>query len=209
MLRFSFTCLTLAFACLSQVTAHAEKAADIGPGVSPSYTDSLDGSKLSSEWAAAKGDWSIVDGAILGKELEADKHAAVLTLKKPNHNSTIAFSFQLNDSKTFHLSYNKAKGHLFRVLVTGSKITISLDKDKSDPKSKPIQLATTKADFKANDWHSIAVSIDDDTVNIKTDNGVDLTAKHADLNQPKTGYRFITRGDSLKIDDVKVWKKAI
>ena len=46
--------------------------------------------------------------------------------------STQGGRLTLAGSKGFHLSYNHAKGHLFRVLVSETDVTVRTDKDKKD-----------------------------------------------------------------------------
>jgi hypothetical protein len=61
---------------------------------------------------------TVIDGVLVGKELKADKHAAVLNFQKSNRNSVVRFSFKLDgETKGFNFSLNHAKGHLFRVNV--------------------------------------------------------------------------------------------
>ena len=48
----------------------------------------------------------------------------MLFLNKPNHNSITQFSFKLEDAKSFNLSYNSAKGHLFRIIVAHDGLTL-------------------------------------------------------------------------------------
>jgi hypothetical protein len=187
--------------------ARADKGAELPKSFGkPTVTDDISQAQLGSKWKAVKGEWKSVDGAIVGKELKADKHAAVLNFHQPNHNSAIQFSFKLDGAKAFSLSFNKKAGHLFRINVGAGSVTINLDKDKKDPKSKPKRLATTKARFKQGEWYSMLVTVERQNVSVATDNGVKLTAKHATLDQAKPNYRFVMRGGDLLLDDLKVWK---
>ena len=40
---------------------------------------------------------------------------------------------------------------------------------------------------------------------VMTDNGLKVTAENARLDADKPNYRFVMRGESIKIDDVKIW----
>ena len=169
-------------------------------------SDSFDGKALAKKWTANKGDWQINDGAIVGKELASDKHAAVLTLGEPNKDSVIQFSFNLDGAKGFNLSFNHAKGHLFRVLINPDGVVVNKDKDKKDPKSETLKLGEAKGAFAKGQWHTIQVAVRGGDVLVKADNGIDVHASHAGLNVAKTGYRFVTRGESVLIDDLTVWR---
>jgi len=49
------------------------------------------------------------------------------------------------------------------------------------------------------------VEIDGERVSARTDNGAQAIANDKRLDVDKTGYRFVTQGSSLRIDDLKVW----
>jgi hypothetical protein len=186
---------------------NAEKGTELAKSLGkPLVTDEIKQAKLGSKWQAVKGEWKAVDGAIAGKELKADKHAAVLNFKQPNHNSAIQFSFKLDGAKGFSLSFNKQRGHLFRINVAASGVAVNLDKDKKDPKSKTKRLANAPARFKQGQWYSMLVMVEGENVSVLTDSGVKLTAKHADIDQAKPNYRFVMKGGNLLLDDLKIWK---
>ena len=188
-------------------TAAAGKGTELATSFGkPTVTDEIKASKLGSKWKVAKGEWKAVDGAIVGKELKADEHAAVLNFSEPNHNSAIQFSFKMDGAKGFHLSFNKKRGHLFRVLVAPNGVSVNLDKDKKDPKSKPKRLGNAKGRFAQGKWYSMLVTVEGENVSVVTDNGVKLSAKHKDIDQAKPNYRFILRGSDLQLDDLKIWK---
>ena len=45
-------------------------------------------------------------------------------------------------------------------------------------------------------------------VAVQTDNGVKIKGSNPALDVDKTGYRFVMKGESLSLDDVKVWNVA-
>src|SRR6185295_8933706 len=122
----------------------AAKNADLKPVVAKPgkvlVDESFSDAKLGKNWMPNKGDWQTRDGMVVGKEKKEDNHNGVLLLSQPNHNSIIRFSFKNDGAKAFDLSYNHAKGHLFRVLVEKDGIVVNKDKDKKDPKSKGLNL---------------------------------------------------------------------
>lgn len=184
----------------------AAKDAPLGQDLGkPTFTDSLDRQEAGAKWSIAKGEWPLLNGVLHGKELKADKHAAVLTLQVPNTDSAIRFSFRLEGTEGFHLSFNKAQGHLFRIILTGEGINISLDKDKKDPKSKAISLGSAKGPFKQGEWYTMLVRVVGDQVAVECDNGVQAKGQHATLKTAKPNYRFVMRGKSLLLDDITIW----
>ncbi len=197
--------------CLSlSASAWAEKNAAIEPKLIPvasaTVTENFD-SPLADPAAAVKGEWKVVDGVLVGKELAADKHAAVLNYQKKNHDSAVRFSFKLDGSTTgLNFSLNHAKGHLFRVVVTPSGLSLNLDKDKNDPASKAAVLATAKSEFEQGKWYTMLVEMQGDKVAVQTDNGLTVEASHPTLDTDKPNYRFVMKGDSLSIDDLQIWE---
>lgn len=190
--------------------ALADKNATIEPRLhqlgSATITEGFD-QPLSETAAAVKGEWKVVDGVLVGQELAADKHAAVLNYQKKNRDSAVRFSFKLDGSTSgFNFSLNHAKGHLFRVVVNPNGLSINLDKDKSNPASKPAVLATAKSEFKQGEWYTILIEIQGNKVAAQTDNGLAVEASHSTLDTDKPNYRFVMKGDSLSIDDLAIWE---
>ncbi len=201
---------TLAMSLMLSSYGWAEKAASLKPKQSKAGTLIVDekfvDSQLGKTWSVAKGDWSVSNGTVVGKEKESDMHAAVLALNHPNRNSVIQFSFKLDGAKMFHLSMNHAKGHLFRVAVTEKSLVLTKDADKKDKSSKAISLAKVDTQFEPGKWYTMLVEIDGDRVEVQTDNGLHALGSNPGLDVDKTGYRFVTAGQSLVLSDLKVWE---
>lgn len=203
--KFHAAAITL----LLVTTAQAEKNSAIAPKIgslgSAIFETSFD-TVISDPFKAVKGEWGVTDGALVGKELAADKHAAVLNLQKKNRDSVIRFSFKC-EGKTngLQLSLNHKGGHLFRVAVAGNSVSITLDKDKKDPKSKAMKMATATGKFEKGKWYTMQVEMKGDRVVAQTDNGLSLEATHEKLDTDKPNYRFVMRGSSVAIDDVSIW----
>jgi hypothetical protein len=193
-------------------TLQAEKKAKIEPVLAKAgpvqMEDQFDAPKLGEKWTANKGLWQIQDGAVVGREKKEDEHAAVLTLNQPNRNSVLQFSFKLNGTQGFNLSFNHAKGHLFRVIVNDRGVSVSKDKDKKDSNSKSYTMAKAEAQFASGQWHTMLVEVLGNKVSVQTDNGAKLTASDTSLDVDKTGYRFVVRGGDLVLDEISVWQVA-
>lgn len=166
----------------------------------------FDKSDLPQGWAVAKGDWQVKDGAVVGLEKKSDMHAAVLNLQQPFKNTLMRFSFKRDGASGVNLSFNHAKGHLFRIMINEDGLVINKDKDKKDPASKVTALAKGSEKFAAGQWHTLQVEVQGDKVVVQSDNGLKLEGKDPALAIEKTGYRFVTRGESLLIDDVMIWE---
>ncbi len=182
---------TALIAALSLLTLSGVNAAD------PATFDAA----LPEGWSMAKGEWKVAEGALVGSELAADKHAAVLNIPDPHKNSKITFRYQVDGAKSFALSYNHAKGHLFRITLSGPKLSVSLDKDKKDPASKAEVLGTAEIAAKPGEWIELACEITGETVKVNA-GSASVTATHPKLAMEKTGYRLVVAGQSVKIDDL-------
>ncbi|WP_442507499.1 family 16 glycoside hydrolase [Novipirellula sp. SH528] len=204
-------CLGCSLALVLSSTVWAEKNAQISPKIaplkSPTATLTFD-EPLSKVMRPAKGEWSVVGGVLMGKELAADKHAAVMNYQVKNRDSVIRFSFKFDgQTKGFHFSLNHAKGHLFRISVTPKGMSLNLDKDKLDPQSKAVALGTAKAKFETGKWYTMQVEMKGDRVVVQADNGTSIDVTNNKLDTDKPNYRFVMRGDSLAIDDIHVWSQ--
>src|SRR5207248_8208711 len=87
-------------------------------------------------------------------------------------------------------------------------LTINKDKDKNDPNSKPLVLAKADGKFPTGQWQTLLIEFQGDKVAVLADNGVRAEASHPSLKVEKTGYRFVTRGSSLLLDDLTIWNVA-
>jgi len=170
--------------------------------------DSFGRAKLGKGWAAVKGDWRIKGGVLTAAEKKADKHAAVLNFARPNTDSIVSFRFKLDGPKTFNLSFNHAKGHLFRIIAGPDGLVLQKDKNKKDPKSKPVRMSTAKGPFKQGCWFDMLVEVRGDKVVAQTSNGLKVSGSHPDFATKKPNYRFVMKGQHLLIDDLKIWDVA-
>jgi hypothetical protein len=197
--------------CLIAVTpGFAAKNAKLKPVlVTPGdavLEESFSGPNLGKRWTVNKGEWKVSEGVVVGREKAEDKHAAVLTCKVPNRNSAIRLSFKLGKAKQFHLSFNKARGHLFRVMVTPGSLVLRTDKPGKKSKVRPAVLAKAAVKFVPDQWYTMLVEVSGDRVTVQTDNGTTLKGSHSSLDVNKPNYRFILRGQGLELDDVTIWK---
>lgn len=194
----------------SAVTLLADKGTDLKPLLNQPgklvVDEKFAGGALPSSWGGVQGDWQVRDGAVVGKEKASDEHPAVLFLNQPHRDAIVRFSFKLEGAKNFSLSLNHPKGHLFRVAVAPDGLTLSKDKDKKDPKSKSVTLGTAAGKFEAGKWHTLLLETRGGKVSVQADNGAKVEGSHPELDVDKTGYRFVIKGEFLRVTDVKVWE---
>lgn len=187
----------------------AEKNVELTPTLAKPgeviFADDFDAAELSKDWSQIRGEWKVVDGEIVGKELKSDKHAAVFHCLKKNRNSIVRFSFKLNGAEGFHFSMNHKRGHLFRALVTSNSLTVRTDADKRDKTIKSQMIGKASGTFEQNKWYTMQVEMVGDKVVVTTDNGLKVSGQNPRLDTDKPNYRFILKGEFLVIDDVKIW----
>jgi len=188
----------------------AEKDAKLNPVLAKPGTvvleERFDGQELAKGWAVNKGTWQIKDGTVVGKEKKEDMHAAVLTLQKPFQNTVVRFSFKRDGAQGFNLSFNHPKGHLFRIIVNDASLSLNKDKDAKDAKSKAAVLGKADGKFPAGQWITMQIEVAGDKVVVQADNGVKVEGHDPALAVEKTGYRFVTKGESLLLDDLTIWQ---
>ncbi len=201
----SAAAFTLLLPAIGQL--RAEKNAELKPALVTApitFRESFEASALKADWRVNKGQWQVAGSAVVGQEKAEDVHAAVLTLARPFKTAAVRFSFKRDGATGFNVSFNHPKGHLFRVLISDSAMTLNMDK--KDPNSKVQMLGKADGKFPAGQWHTLLIEVQGNTVSVTADNGAKLVAKHAGLDMEKTGYRFVTRGQSLLIDDLTIWQ---
>ena len=192
--------------------AFGEKSTAIAPVLAKPGTSTVDesfsGSELGKQWTIAKGTWEVKGGTLVGSEKKEDNHPAVLMLGQKNHDSIIRFSFKLDGTDGLSLSFNHAAGHLFRVNIAKDGVTILKDADKKNPAIKQQQLGKAEAKFEQGRWYTMLVEVQGAKVSVQTDNGVKFSGENEALNVDKIGYRFVVKGATLTLADVKAWELA-
>lgn len=171
----------------------------------PVASDDFSAAALSESWTAAKGAWTIEDGKLKGAELASDQHAAVLSYAAPHTDSKVGIAFQLAGSEGFHLSYNHAKGHLFRVVVSGGEVSVRTDRNKKDPASRPEPIGKAAVAIAPGEPHTLTCETKGEQVVVTLDGKEIVSGSHPSLSAAKTGYRLVVQGGGVLFDDFAVW----
>src|ERR1051325_5143347 len=165
------------------------------------YSDDL--SKAA--WRAGKGKWEIVDGAMKGSELKADKHGAVARHQLPFKDAVIQFDIQLNGSKQATFSINDAKEHLSRALVHPAGFRAQKDDEAHDgpDKAKPFNLVNVP--FKPGTWHTVLIEILGEEM-VATIEGKSSAGSDPLIGTAKANFGFTVAGESASFRNLKVWE---
>ena len=172
----------------------------------PIFSDDFSGDTLGKDWTGVKGRWEVKSGAIVGAELEADHHAGVLNLQKPNHNLVLQFDFVLQGAKGFSLSFNHSKGHLWRVTINEAGAQLRKDLDKKDPNSKTILMGDAKTALEKGKKHTLTAEVVGEKIAVRIGDSISLEGSHAEFDTDKPNIRFVVQGESVVIDNVTVWE---
>lgn len=168
-------------------------------------SDSFDGPQIDSRWAVAKGKWDIVDGALHGSELASDNHPAVIgtNIELPA-DVIVQFDFRFDGAKGVHLSFN-GKGHICRAMIAADGFTLKGDVVKNDPNDKAATVGQVKQSYEAGKWYTMIAEIHGDEFVARVDGGPVAFGSDAKIGREKTSLRFPAMGESISIDNVKVW----
>ena len=158
------------------------------------------------EWKAAKGEWKPIDGALRGAEVAADMHGAVARRDLAMKDTVIAVSFKLDGAKVISLSFNGAKGHISRVRVTPTGVTVQ--KDDQDGKNGPDKAAvldTASVTIKPGEWHNLVVELRGADILATLDGKHTAFGTHEAIAKDRTNLGLTVAGETASWKGLKVW----
>ncbi|QDT08437.1 hypothetical protein [Planctomycetes bacterium K23_9] len=202
-----------AFALLS---CSISMAADTPPANSELVVDqSFDEAELGKGWHINTGSWKVINGVFQAKEIKADKHSAAARHVIETQNAVYQVRFRLvGESPTFHFGFDPKrgeldkKGHLFSVIINAQKWQIMKHVDKAKPKVDPNEiLASEKVAFEKDKWYTLRVTTWGPYVTAKIDDSQELKASHPTFSVKKPTLVFRCIGESVELDDLRVWRQ--
>ena len=178
----------------------------------PLVTDSFEREELGKGWTTQTGSWEIVDGALRGTEIKADKHSAAARRVVETKDAVYTLRFRLSEgARGFHFGFDPKrgsldkKGHLFSVIVDtkGWKILKHVDKNRREEDPNEI-LATDPHAFEPGKWYDLHLTTIGTSVTAKISGLEPLQAEHPTFSVPKPTLVFRVIGDAVDIDDIQV-----
>jgi len=161
---------------------------------------------LGKDWKASKGKWELVDGAIRGAEVKADMHWAVARRNLTVKDAVIEYSFKIDGTKQTTLSMNGAKGHICRVLVRPTGITVQKDdQDGKDGPDKAVPLDTVEVPVKPGEWHTLVIELRGPDLLATLDGKHTAYGSHASIDVEKTNLGLTVAGESASFKGLRVW----
>lgn len=180
----------------------------------PLLSDDFSAATLDARWTQPKGQWRIVDGALKGLEIEAQKYGAnTKTRLAFGRASVIRFRFKMAGTKKTGINIDGARGHICRVIIEPHGFIVQKNGSSTDP-SDPARLLDAAAfHFHTNEWYVLTVEFAGDTVLAWIDEQHYVLCTDPKIDQDKTSFALACRGveardEATFFDDVKVWAAA-
>lgn len=208
----SLACLSL---CVALELAVAAEFGDQPANSKLALEDDFERSELGKGWNTTTGEWTIVDGALRGREIPKEEHSAATRRVIESSDAVYELSFRfVEQGKAFHFGFDPArgeltkKGHLFSVIATRDDFKILKHVDKNRREEDPNEtLAAAKAEFKTNQWYKMRVTTWGKYVTVRIDGQATLKASHPTFGVKKPTLVFRCLGDGVEIDDIRVWTR--
>jgi len=204
-------CFVLALSLLtgSQALAADEAAktfmADRGPVL---LSDNFD-KEIPKDWKSAKGKWEIKDGVLQGTEIKDDMHAAAIRRAVKTHNVIIEYAFKFDGAKGSSLSLNSAKGHLSRVGLAPTSISVRKDSADKNQTDKAAALDNGKVNLTPGTWHTLVVEQVASEMVASLDGKVVAVGKHEGVDQDITNIGLVVSGESAAFKNLRVYEATV
>jgi hypothetical protein len=160
----------------------------------------------SAEWRAAKGKWTVVDGAWHGEEVPSDNHGGVVRHEMKFQDAIFQYAFKLEGTKTTTFSINSAKGHLCRVLLRPNGFTVQKDDSDHDGPDKAVVFKTIDTPIKAGEWHTLVVELFGKEMLASLDGDKVGFGSHDVIAGEKANFGFTVSGQSVALKNLRVWE---
>jgi hypothetical protein len=157
-------------------------------------------------WKVAKGTWEPSDGALVGTEVKAEKHGAVMRHAEKLRNAVIQYAFKLDGAKTTTLSLNTAKAHLCRVVITPTVLRVQKDDSDHDGPDKAAVLQNLPVKIAPGEWHTLVVELVGNEMLASLDGKHVAFGANDALDVDKANLGLTVAGASVAFKDLSVWE---
>ena len=166
--------------------------------------DNFRSANLDPAWKISKGKWEVTDSALKGSELSEDKHNAVVRRPLGIRNGTIAVSIKLDGAKAAHISINQKSGHLFRLVLTPTGISLQKDKPNANSEEKALALAKLQTPITPGVWHTVVIDMKGAKITALVDGKWKLEGENEKLAVEKLDFGFPVSGVSASFSKLSV-----
>ncbi|MDA7641110.1 hypothetical protein N8787_05665 [Opitutaceae bacterium] len=188
------------------------------------FEDSFERSELGDPWSIIIPSFSIEDGRLIGREVPERNHTSISRVPLAFRNGVFEFSFRLVDAEGLHFVINDQNceeahsGHICRVSFSPTQVKISDDRDGAFRKdlyqafrdsgrtTKRIFIDTSiPFSFDSEQWYKARINLIDDQMKVMIDGTSIGSFRSPGIAHPtKTDIGFVTKGNIVEIDDVRV-----
>jgi hypothetical protein len=103
-------------------------------------------------------------------------------------------------------SLNNEKGHVCRVTITPTMVTLHKDKPKKDSDEKAAVLGREKVSLEPGQWHTMLVTVCGKHMAASLDGKPIVAGENDGIDVDKTALAFPTTGDGVSLKKIRVWK---
>ncbi|MBI4902957.1 MAG: hypothetical protein HY820_04930 [Acidobacteria bacterium] len=171
------------------------------------YEDDFSGTTLAEGWKVAKGKWQATGGAVLGVELAADKHAAVIRRDLKMKDAVVESRLRMEPgAKMAAISINGAGGHLCRVTLRPDMVIVQKDKMNAKATEPAVVLAKMPMKVSNDKWYKITMEMRGNKLTARIDDGQPFGGEHSSINLEKTNIGLPVAGEGVWFDYLRVWE---
>ncbi len=180
------------------------------------------------EW---KGDWTVVDDVLVGKQMNPG-HGATIRLMREFRNLDMEFDFRFNGGTSWNFVVDDQNykpvhaGHICRLSISPKSIKVADDKtgsmdlnirnqrqDENLPEEQRKALdayietkqATAKLDLKKGQWYNLRVTIIDEVMSAYIDGKEVTSLRSPGFAHPiKNKFGFTVNGSDTEFDNIKI-----
>ena len=180
------------------------------------------------EW---KGDWTVVDDVLVGKQINPG-HGATIRLMREFRNLDMEFDFRFNGGTRWNFVVDDQNykpvhaGHICRLSISPNSIKVADDKtgsmdlnirnqrqDKNLPEDQRKALdalletkqASSDLDLKKGQWYNLRVTIEDDVMSAYIDGEKVTSLRSPGFAHPiKNKFGFTVNGSDTEFDNIKI-----
>ena len=188
------------------------------------FEDSFERSELGHPWSIIIPSFSIEDGRLICREVPERNHTSISRVPLAFRNGVFEFSFRLTDAQGLHFVINDQNceeahsGHICRVSISPTQVRISDDRDGAFRKdlyqafrdsgrtSKRIFIdSNIPFSFDSEQWYKARINLTNDQMEVMIDGKPIGSFRSPGIAHPtKTDIGFVTKGNVVEIDDLRV-----
>lgn len=190
------------------------------------FEDNFERTELGDPWRIIIPSFTIEEGRLMGREVPERKHTSISRVPCEFRNAVFEFSFRMTDAEGLHFVINDQdyepahSGHICRVSFSPSQVRISDDREgafRADQYRAFLDSGRTlqrvmmekfiPKTFDAERWYQARIVLIDERIEVLIDGESIGSYASTGMGHPtKSDFGFVTKGNLVEIDDVRVTK---